>query len=217
LSRRRTHSQRPIDATAGPVNLTHHQRHHSDNPHSSAMPAACRFMTAQHLHQHVPHPAHHFGDHPVGSGGAGGPACPSFSNCFVTTSSSTNPAAPSSGPCPHAHSFCPQVTNAQVYFPNAGASAHVAAGGHSATPSSSSYHLLPPPLLHTAPLTGAAGHLFPSFYGPPPAAHSQVPYQTFPVTPQQQSRMYPVSHQLIRDQQHRVAELQRQAFAHHTR
>lgn len=225
LSRRRTHSQRPIDASAGsrmsclsenaghgPVNLTHHQRH-SDNPHSasSALPAACRFLTSQHVH-HAPGPGHFVEQGSSNNGGNGGPACSSFSNCFVATTSSGNPAAPSSGPCPHAHSFCPQVTSPQVYFPT-GAPAHVAAG-HNATPSSSSYHLLPPPILHTAPLPGAAGHLFPSFYGPPPAAHSQVPYQTFQINPQQ-PRMHPVHQQRLLEQQ-RAMELQRHVFAQHT-
>ena len=215
LSRRRTHSQRPIDAGAGsgrmscqqenaghgPVNLTHHQRH-SDNQshHSASSSGACRFLTAQHVH-HAPHPGHF--PEPGSSNNSGGPACSSFSNCFVATASS-GAGAPSSGPCPHAHSFCPQVTSPQVYFPNAGAPGPA--------PSSSSYHLLPPPpILHTAP--HPAGHLFPSFYGPPPAAHSQVPYQTFQINPQQ-PRMHPVHQQRLLEQQ-RSMEMQRQAYAQH--
>lgn len=226
VSRRRTHSHRPVDAAASnrmscsmqdngaahvPVNLSHHQRHGDNHGHhQSAVPSAgapsCRFLTAQHVHH--AQAAAHFADAGSSNSHASGPPCSSFSNCFVASASGANGAAPSS--CPHSHSFCPQVTSPQLYFPTTGAPA---AGPNNSTPSSSSYHLLQPqPMLHTAPLPNSA-HLFPSYYGPPPAAHSQVPYQTFQINPQP-TRLHPVHHQRLLEQQ-RSMEMQRQAYAQH--
>lgn len=128
----------------------------------------------------------------------------SYSNCFVASSSNGNIAAPSAGPCPHNHGYCPMPNPQHFLLPTN-------------RPQQAPQFVLPPtPLIPPAP----NGHHHPMFHYytaqqqqpiPPPAAHSRIPMPPFTSAPTNMS----TAHLQTWLSQHRRAEMERQRYMQH--
>ena len=118
------------DLTRPPSHYHHYHHHHRNlNPYSnlpqqqSGLPS-CRY--SQHIHQQQMQAAHQHDRQNVVLPQAGSSndnsnsldPCASFSNCFVGNPSNGVSSAPTAGPCPHNHAYCPVPASHQMIFPN---------------------------------------------------------------------------------------------------
>lgn len=169
---------------------------HGHRPPTAHQPPSCRF--GQNAPPNVvappPEPNNnaHSNNEPT--------ACPAFANCFVgnPASGGASATAPTNGPCPHAHGYCPVASPHQVFFP----------AGPQPQPLSG---FAIGPMLSSASLTIAPGHaIYPHHVYQPPQAHSHTHSFNYPLDP----RIHPSQHQLWVQQQRQQEAQRRRMYPH---